>query len=1153
MTNSENTPEGSDPTEEAQGKEPTQAKSSDAGDETPDWNLWQDGRKVDEYEYRDAFGRRTFQVVRVEVQPDHPAHPDKKFIQRAYMPAHSDAGEKGCPEGYVWGRAKHDVPPVLYRLPQVRSKAEAGGVVFVVEGEKDVHTLEEAGFVATCNPQGAGTWRDEHTEALQGAHVVILPDNDEEGAEHAEDVARACADAAASVRVVELPGLPPKGDVTDYFEASGTRDELERLADETPEREPSEAAKAGTGNAESEKETTWKRKARTQAERPASGDREDVEAVRQELLRGERLLDYAKQTFGTGEGSTRENGEVRIKGNGGLLIDPETGVWYNHSDETGGDCLDLFGVAEYGGAWDSGDAEMFKTALRKAADFAGVDVPEPGSARGASSTQGRRAGDGGGFTLDDLKSALEDLTGAQMCARAFDLIEECAAFDDADMARARPYLLQRGFTERDFDQWKQGVNGEKKKRREKKKERKRRRIEARKEEQRREIEAGDVPRVELSDRHTRDVIRDVLDALRTYNETPRLFLRDGVPVQIQTNEEGTPRIVELTEAALSDHISRAASVTRTTRKRVKPADLPARYVQQILSRDDLPFPPLKGLTEVPVMRPNGTVLSDPGYDKETALYYKPAPGLHVEDVPDAPTEKQVKEALHELKEPLWDFPFTSEADYANMLALLLTPAVRPLIEGGNVPLAGIDAPTRGTGKSLLAEVFSLATTGRPIATMKAPKREEEWRKQITAQLIGGAQSVCLDNVKGKLKSTALEQALTSSVWQDRVLGKSEMTTVPQNATWLATGNNLRPAEDMVRRCYLIRIDAEQERPWQGRSFRHENLRGYVRENRGRIVHAMLVLARAWVSAGRPAPSVEPLGSFEEWTKAVGGILETAGVPDFLGNLHELWDTANPEETLWWDLLEALDGHYEGNAFTTKELASLLKSEYADGDFIERKSVRRIINALPERVLDKLHAGKARGAISRSLGNFFRNRKGRRFGPERWHLEEAGTRKRAKQWRAVSDPLPKSDNSANSESGESSESVPRQEEKVSHSHTHKRDVCVSEKRGSAKEQTHSPDSLDSPTDDEEHPPPGGDGYANSAGDRYASTRGGHSSGDGASGDGDSPPPPEEEPEVLWSISGQEKADMFGFELYNPDLSGDDPDGPSPSSNASPPDR
>ena len=788
----------------------------------------------------------------------------------------------------------------------------------------------------------------------------------------------------------------------------------------------------------------------------------------------------------------------------------------------------------------------FPEALTWIAGRAGVDVPEPGSARGPSGAQSRRAGDSEGFTLAEFKSALEDLTGAQMCARAFDLIEECAAFDDADMARARHYLLQRGFAERDFDQWKQGVNGEKKKRRKKKKERKRRRIEARKEEQRREIEAGDVPRVELSDRHTRDVIRDVLDALRTYNETPRLFLRDGVPVQIQTNEEGTPRIVELTEAALSDHISRAASVTRTTRKRVKPADLPARYVQQILSRDDLPFPPLKGLTEVPVMRPNGTVLSDPGYDKETALYYKPAPGLHVEDVPDAPTEKQVKEALHELKEPLWDFPFTSEADYANMLALLLTPAVRPLIEGGNVPLAGIDAPTRGTGKSLLAEVFSLATTGRPIATMKAPKREEEWRKQITAQLIGGAQSVCLDNVKGKLKSTALEQALTSSVWQDRVLGKSEMTTVPQNATWLATGNNLRPAEDMMRRCYLIRIDAEQERPWQGRSFRHENLRGYVRENRGRIVHAMLVLARAWVSAGRPAPSVEPLGSFEEWTKAVGGILETAGVPDFLGNLHELWDTANPEETLWGDLLEALDGHYEGNAFTTKELASLLKSEYADGDFIERKSVRRIINALPERVLDKLHAGKARGAISRSLGNFFRNRKGRRFGPERWHLEEAGTRKRAKQWRAVSDPLPKSDNTENSESGESSESVPRQEEKVSHSHTHKKAVCVSEKKGSGKEQTHSPDSPDSPADAEETRTRGGDGSSSDTSTAAAS-------GDGHAASGDGPPPPEEEPEVLWSISGQEKADMFGFELYDPDLSGDDPDGSPSSSDASPPDR
>jgi len=394
------------------------------------------------------------------VQPDHPAHPDKKFIQRAYMPAHSDAGEKGCPEGYVWGRAKHDVPPVLYRLPQVRSKAEAGGRVFVVEGEKDVHTLEEAGFVATCNPQGAGTWRDEHTEALQGAHVVVLPDNDEEGAEHAEDVARACADAAASVRVVELPGLPPKGDVTDWFEAGGTRDELERLADETPEREPSEAAKAETGNAESEKETTWKRKARTQAGRLVSGDREDVEAVRQELLRGERLLDYAKQTFGTGEGSTRENGEVRIKGNGGLLIDPETGVWYNHSDETGGDCLDLFGVAEYGAAWDSGDAEMFKTALREAADFAGVDVPER-SARAASSTQSRRAGGGGDFTLEDFREAMDGREGREAERKAADLIEKVASLSSGDISRAVEVFDDAGARAHRLRDWRKTVAEEK--------------------------------------------------------------------------------------------------------------------------------------------------------------------------------------------------------------------------------------------------------------------------------------------------------------------------------------------------------------------------------------------------------------------------------------------------------------------------------------------------------------------------------------------------------------------------------------------------------------------------------------------------------------------------------------------------------------------
>lgn len=89
--------------------------------------------------------------------------------------------------------------------------------------------LWRLGRVATCNPGGAGKWREEFGEALRVRLVVILPDNDTPGREHAARIAESLRGIAATVHVVELPGLPPKGDVLDWLDIGGTL-ALDRLA-----------------------------------------------------------------------------------------------------------------------------------------------------------------------------------------------------------------------------------------------------------------------------------------------------------------------------------------------------------------------------------------------------------------------------------------------------------------------------------------------------------------------------------------------------------------------------------------------------------------------------------------------------------------------------------------------------------------------------------------------------------------------------------------------------------------------------------------------------------------------------------------------------------------------------------------------------------
>ena len=114
-------------------------------------------------------------------------------------------------------------------------------IVFVVEGEKDVDNLAELGIVAVCNPGGAGKWQDSYSEILRGKDVIIVPDNDKAGRDHADIVGAALRPVAGRVRVLSLPDLPDKGDVSDWIAAGGTRGRLSELAKQATEWTPQQA------------------------------------------------------------------------------------------------------------------------------------------------------------------------------------------------------------------------------------------------------------------------------------------------------------------------------------------------------------------------------------------------------------------------------------------------------------------------------------------------------------------------------------------------------------------------------------------------------------------------------------------------------------------------------------------------------------------------------------------------------------------------------------------------------------------------------------------------------------------------------------------------------------------------------------------------
>lgn len=165
---------------------------------------------VSAYDYRDELEDTLFQVWRFQE-----ANGRKTFRQAR-------------PVNGGWALGISGVRRVLYRLPEL-CQADEDAAVLLCEGEKDVDRLAALGFIATTAPMGAGKWLPEYSESLRGRHVVVLLDNDDDGEKHGRIVSEALNGVAASRRLLRLPDLPPKGDVSDWLDAGGTPEDLERL------------------------------------------------------------------------------------------------------------------------------------------------------------------------------------------------------------------------------------------------------------------------------------------------------------------------------------------------------------------------------------------------------------------------------------------------------------------------------------------------------------------------------------------------------------------------------------------------------------------------------------------------------------------------------------------------------------------------------------------------------------------------------------------------------------------------------------------------------------------------------------------------------------------------------------------------------------
>jgi hypothetical protein len=372
------------------------------------------------------------------------------------------------------------------------------------------------------------------------------------------------------------------------------------------------------------------------------------------------------------------------------------------------------------------------------------------------------------------------------------------------------------------------------------------------------------------------------------------------------------------------------------------------------------FSGLKRIVRVPFFRPDGTVCSTGGYDKETSTIL--VPGKLDPSVPSDPSQEAAQLAARYLMEEwLGDFPMATTADRANALALVLTPFIRGLVP--LVPLAIINGLEAGVGKNLLADCISLLATGDAAMPLPWVANDEEMRKQITSSFASGREMFIFDEAH-VVEGAQMARALTSLTYADRILGASRIAEFPNQATWVSLGNQVHVNGDMSRRVYFIALrpvgTTLSDRDSQ--QYRHPDIKEWTSENRDTLVSAALTVVRAWFAAGKPSWSRgASLGSFEPWDRMMSSVTAFAGYPDFLTDVKERRSESDFDQAYW-------EAHFEwlSDVFGTDEFTARMVREAALKDPVGFEA--------PPKLDDP--AGKE---YARMLGKAYSRQKDRRYG------------------------------------------------------------------------------------------------------------------------------------------------------------------------------
>lgn len=465
-----------------------------------------------------------------------------------------------------------------------------------------------------------------------------------------------------------------------------------------------------------------------------------------------------------------------------------------------------------------------------------------------------------------------------------------------------------------------------------------------------------LPYIDITDSELRTLADECWNAIKEGNRPPVLFKYGNDVVRVSFDENGQAYLQAATIDILRHELARWAVWVKRVKGQWRSAFPPRDVMADLLAARNMPLPRLTRIVDVPVFGPDGSLMLVPGHDPASGVLYVPARDFEALPVPETVTWDDVMQARELIEnELLIDFPFASASDMHNAIGLFILPFVRDMIDGPT-PCHLVDAPMPASGKGLLVQALLYAGVGKSVGVTTQPRDDDEWRKKLTTVLAEGRPAVLFDNMSRVVDSGALAAAFTGDVWSDRILGRNETTQIKIRAIWTMTGNNVTFSTEIGRRLVRTRLAPQTDHPEDREGWRHPDLLEWVHNHRPQLVRAAHILVKYWLQQGRPAPSCRLLGSFERWTKVVGGILNCAGYDQFLGNYKEFIDGSDTERqaramlcVTWYEFLFDQNGNSKrkdddgkpmtecSTTFLLKEIASRIDGLEING-FTERAQV-----------------------------------------------------------------------------------------------------------------------------------------------------------------------------------------------------------------------